>query len=167
MSGYNATIHRYPLGVTAQQASLQYTPHPAVIRHISSISRRFGLRGFPMPNPLCINTIPLLGLLFLLPVLFPSPLHLRDTPFVPGTFLDLLLHPLELCALRHVFNPMLRALAGALNLKVHDCACRLTFSPSTVLTQLGATSLADGIEDWDGREASAAVTGELQTTHSY
>lgn len=165
MSGYNAELHRSLLNWTAQQALLEYTPILAVIRHSSSIRCRFGLGGFTVLNPLSVNSIPLLRHLFLLPFLFPTPLHLRDTRIQPGSFLHLLLHPLELCALWHVVNPMLRALVAALNLKVHDRACRFTFCQVPVSTQLGATGFADGIEDGDGRDASAAVTDELQSTH--
>lgn len=99
MSGYNATVHRYFLNLRAQLALLLRTPLPAVACHNSSIRCRLRLCEFLMRNPLLVNGIPLLRLLFLHPILFPTSLHLRDTPIQPSSFLHLLLHSLEFCAL--------------------------------------------------------------------
>lgn len=166
-SGYNATIHCYPLNLIAQLALLLRAPLPAVASHRSFIRCRLTLCEFLMRNPLPVNGTSLLRLLFLHPILFPTSLHLRDTPFQPSPFLHLLLPSLELRALWHVFNPMLRALFGLLNFKVHDFASRSLFDQVPVSAQPSPTDLADGIEGWNGRDAFAAVAGELQTTHPY
>lgn len=99
VSGYNATVHRYRVNLRAQLALLLRTPLRAVTCHHSSIRCRLRLCDFLMLNRLPVNGITLLRLLFLHPILFPTSLHLRDTPIQPSSFLHLLLHSLEFCAL--------------------------------------------------------------------